>query len=310
MLVSILITSYNLAPYLAIAIDSALNQTYHNTEVIVVDDGSTDDSPAIIACYGDRVIAAFKENGGQVSAVNRAFKESHGELVCLLDADDVFELTKVESVVEAANSQPAAYLVHHQLQLIDAAGNPLHAPFPRRVSNGDIRSRASHAGGFFFHAVSSGLAFRRAYLERLFPLPAACDVQIGTEHYSVSLEADTYLAGPAALLAPVAGINRPLARYRLLESSRSHSFGGPADKMARYAAEMQALSTVMRETFGQTVDLRLDHHLEYQLLRCAAGEVSRMRTAAHMLRLTGMPPGLRCREAVRVCANRGSARRS
>ena len=89
-LVSILINNYNYAQYLSQAIDSALGQTYTNTEIIVVDDGSTDNSREIINSYGNQIISVLKENGGQASAINAGFAASKGDIICLLDADDIF----------------------------------------------------------------------------------------------------------------------------------------------------------------------------------------------------------------------------
>ena len=88
--VTILINNYNYARFLPAAIDSALSQTYHPLEVVVVDDGSTDESLDIIRDYGDRVRPVFKSNGGQASAFNAGFAASRGEVICLLDADDFF----------------------------------------------------------------------------------------------------------------------------------------------------------------------------------------------------------------------------
>ena len=87
-LVSIIISSYNYARFLPEAIDSALNQSYPNTEVIVVDDGSTDGSPGILAGYSDRIHAILKENGGQASALNAGFQASRGSVVLFVDSDD------------------------------------------------------------------------------------------------------------------------------------------------------------------------------------------------------------------------------
>ncbi len=70
LLVTILINNYNYGRFLRQAIDSALDQTYTNIEVLVVDDGSTDESRSVIYSYGDRVRAVFKENGGQASTFN------------------------------------------------------------------------------------------------------------------------------------------------------------------------------------------------------------------------------------------------
>src|SRR6476646_282737 len=95
-LVSILINNYNYERFLKDAIDSALNQTYSKIEVIVVDDGSTDNSRSVIESYQDKVTAIFKENGGQASAFNTGFEASQGEIICFLDADDMFQPEKVK----------------------------------------------------------------------------------------------------------------------------------------------------------------------------------------------------------------------
>src|SRR6188474_3407037 len=97
-LVSVIIDNYNYGRFLREAIDSALGQTYPRVEVIV-DDGSTDDSRAVIAAYGDRVVPVLKENGGQASAFNAGFAASRGELICFLDSDDAFKPEKVAAVV-------------------------------------------------------------------------------------------------------------------------------------------------------------------------------------------------------------------
>jgi Glycosyl transferase family 2 len=308
-LVSILISSYNYAPYLAASIDSALSQTHREVDVIVVDDGSTDDSPAILSSYGERVVSVLKENGGQVSALNAAFARSRGEIICFLDADDVFEPDKVERVVAAARDTPDAYLIHHQLQPIDKDGTPIHSSFPRHVAHGDLRDRVIRGGGWFFHPVSSGLAFRRSFAKRLFPIPTECVVRVGPETRRIMTEGDTYLAGPAALLAPVAGIQAPLTRYRVHGANRYA--GVPAtEAMRRYEAEVAALADVMRVKFDQSVDLNMDNHLQYQLHRCAAGEISRRGAAVRVMRSPSLPLALRVRETLRVAANRGAAART
>src|SRR5213594_4513645 len=79
-LASIIVNNYNYGRFLREAVDSALNQTYRNTEVIVVDDGSTDGSPDIIAGYGDRIVPILKQNGGQNSALNAGFSLSRGDV--------------------------------------------------------------------------------------------------------------------------------------------------------------------------------------------------------------------------------------
>jgi glycosyltransferase involved in cell wall biosynthesis len=105
-LVSIIINNYNYESYLPDAINSALNQTYAHTEVIVVDDGSTDSSHEIIQSYGNKIVSIIKENGGQSSAINAGFSASSGEIICLLDADDLFLPEKVSYVVDFFQNFP------------------------------------------------------------------------------------------------------------------------------------------------------------------------------------------------------------
>ena len=85
-MISIIINNYNYARFLRAAIDSALGQSYQPIEVLVVDDGSTDQSRAIIDSYGDRIRPVLKKNGGQASALNAGFAQSQGDSVIFLDA--------------------------------------------------------------------------------------------------------------------------------------------------------------------------------------------------------------------------------
>jgi hypothetical protein len=306
MLVSILIANFNYGRYLGDAIDSALGQTYRDIEVVVVDDGSTDNSIDVMESYGARIASVTKKNGGLASALNAAFERSHGDLLCMLDADDIFMSEKVEEVVAASRNAPDAYMIHHQLQIVDEAGKRLHAPFPRHVPDGHLRRRVIRSGGWFPHAVMSGLSFRRSYAERLFPVPERHAVRADPD--APPVWPDTHLAGPAALLAPVAGIQAPLACYRV--HGENLALGqNTADRLVQYEAEMRTLSDVMREQFGQPVELELDGHVDYQLLRCATREISRPRAAARLLRSPLLPVSLRIREALRLSINRGPAAR-
>jgi glycosyltransferase involved in cell wall biosynthesis len=115
MKVSIIINNYNYGHFLGAAIDSALAQSYAHTEVVVVDDGSTDDSREVIAGYGDRIRSIMKTNGGQASAFNAGFAASEGDVICLLDSDDFFYPNKVEQVVKAITAYPDVRWVFHPI---------------------------------------------------------------------------------------------------------------------------------------------------------------------------------------------------
>src|SRR5205085_4156172 len=89
----------NYGRFLRQAIDSALSQRYRQCEVIVVDDGSTDDSRRIIESYGDGIVSIMKENGGQASAFNAGFAACSGDVIIFLDADDLIDKEAVERIM-------------------------------------------------------------------------------------------------------------------------------------------------------------------------------------------------------------------
>jgi len=100
-MVSIIIPVYNGSNYMREAIDSALAQTYENCEVIVVNDGSTDDTEEIALSYGDKIRYFKKENGGVASALNLAIQEMKGEYFSWLSHDDIYYPYKVERQIKA-----------------------------------------------------------------------------------------------------------------------------------------------------------------------------------------------------------------
>ena len=128
-LASVVVDSYNYAPFLRDAIDSALGQTYENVELIVVDDGSTDESRAVLGEYEGRIVPVLKANGGQASALNAGFAASRGDVVCFLDSDDSLEPTAVEEAVQVLKD-PGVAKVHWPLWKIDAYGRPFGGVVP------------------------------------------------------------------------------------------------------------------------------------------------------------------------------------
>jgi glycosyltransferase involved in cell wall biosynthesis len=175
-LVSIIITSYNYDRYLREAIESALNQSYQNIEVIVVDDGSIDNSPQIIEEYGNRIISVLKSNEGQSSAINAGFSKSKGEIICLMDSDDVFCINKAKKVVDIFERFPQACWCFHPLRMVDKTDTLLSIYPPPPVSYNkiiDFRKQILSAKHCAWGSATSGLSFRRSLLEKILPLPAA-----------------------------------------------------------------------------------------------------------------------------------------
>jgi glycosyltransferase involved in cell wall biosynthesis len=181
-LVSILINNYNYGRYIREAIESALTQTYTHTEIVVVDDGSTDNSLEVAASFGDRVRLVRKENGGQASAFNAGFAASRGEIICFLDSDDLFIPTKVGRVVEIFGRYPQAGWCFNRLRMFgEDTGGP--ASIAVRARFGELDGRKATAAGKppFLPTATSGLSFRRDTLARILPMSEL--IRITSDNY-------------------------------------------------------------------------------------------------------------------------------
>lgn len=121
--VSVVISNYNYGRYLRQAIDSVLTQSRPPLEVLVVDDGSTDGSEAVVRRYGDRVRWVQQHCRGVSAARNLGVQESRGGLITFLDADDYWMPEKLERQVARWRQDPEAGLVHCGAQLVDERGH-------------------------------------------------------------------------------------------------------------------------------------------------------------------------------------------
>lgn len=181
-LVSILINNYNYGSFVSQSIDSALNQTYPHVEVIVVDDGSQDNSPEVIRSYGDKIIPVLKANGGQASALNAGFAKSSGDIICLLDADDIYLPHKVDEVVRAFHKDTnIGWFFHRSIayqseQLLSGSLTPIFeevdAKNPKEDSRKiDFRNAVRNAKTPDFAPATSNICLSRKLAERIFPMP-------------------------------------------------------------------------------------------------------------------------------------------
>ena len=221
-LVSIIILNYNHEKLLEKAIDSALQQIYPRKEIIVVDDGSTDNSHHIIAGYGGKIKTVFQENKGSASGWNAGLFASEGEIIFFLDADDVFLPHKIEKMVNfflQVLPNHSDVMIFHRLEMVTLDGIKLGFK-PKRVRNlqgkqkkGQLEMisqpdevyRYLQKWGFlpFRSAPTSGLALTRSLADKFFPLP------------SVRRFPDSFLLFGAMVLGFVYGTPCVLGRYVL-----------------------------------------------------------------------------------------------
>jgi glycosyltransferase involved in cell wall biosynthesis len=206
-LVSIIVNNYNYGRFLPEAIDSALNQTYRNVEVIVVDDGSTDTSRQLICIYSNQVISVLKENGGQASAFNAGFAQSQGQIIIFLDADDILKPDIVQRVVEVFQNNSDIAGVQYRLEIIDEKGQPTNTVIPPSylpLPNRDLRGKVVELLNCSSWSPTSGNAFAASTLRRILPMPEAL----------FRLSADYYLVRANAFCGPLKSLDGAGGYYR------------------------------------------------------------------------------------------------
>lgn len=249
-LVSIIVNNYNYGRFLDQAIDSALNQTYQPCEVIVVDDGSTDNSESVIAGFGSRIMPVLKEHGGQASALNAGFDRCHGKIVIFLDADDLLAPGAVEQYVHAFDHTPRAARVQSRLAIAGADGRPGKEHIPSTAApllSGDLRAQVlTHPDDLPWSAMS-GNAYPRWVLSRVMPIP--------TDVYPV-IGADMYLLNVTPLFGPIVSLDVVGGYYRV--------HGGNAYHRDRLDLEQTRL----------TITLSVETHREIARLAATAGSPS------------------------------------
>ena len=178
--VTVLMAAYNYARFIERSLDGVLQQEYpaDRLDVIVVDDSSTDDTPEILeryrTAYPDRVTVIRQANSGNRVAANTAFGLARGELIAMLDADDMWPLDKIRRQVELLMSNDRLGLVYCDTRVIDADDAVIHESYwdlydivPQR-GPGAFREIMSYAGNI---ALNSTILFRKELGRRFFPMP-------------------------------------------------------------------------------------------------------------------------------------------
>ena len=229
---SVIINNYNYGQYLNDAIQSVLDQDYPNVELILVDDGSTDNSIEVVSRWGDRLKAICKQNGGQGSAFNAGFAAASGEIIFFLDSDDLLHPNIVSKVVKTFESDNDIVKVQFRLQTCDENGSILNASIPsniERMRSGDLKDSILQFPDDLTWQPTSGNAFSAEVLKKIFPMPE--------EEYRIC--ADYYLSNIPGLFGSVVSI-KELGGYYRIHQQNNHKDS---------ALDLQKTREIIQRTF-------------------------------------------------------------
>jgi glycosyltransferase involved in cell wall biosynthesis len=256
--VSVIITCFNYAAYVAQAIESALAQTFTDVEIIVVDDGSTDGSAEVIARYEGRVRSIYQENQGTIAACLAGLGRSSGRFIIFLDADDLLEPTALSEAAPFFDESVSK--IQFMLQPIDADGIEIGRPFPRPVKafgSAALVSEISRRGCYDTPPTSGNIYRRDVY------------TQLGSLSYDYGID------GVAYLLAPFVGrvhfIEKALGKYRIHGANLSGTGSMLGTRMQRdsevFAKRLAHLSELLDKNGIDASAIRPSGEFQYRLER-------------------------------------------
>lgn len=234
--VSVLVAAYNSAQTIRATVDSALAQRYPNLEVVVVDDGSTDETPSLLKSYGNRIVVVSKQNGGVATSRNTAMRAASGDLFALLDGDDLCMPERVAVQVAALTADSDIALCSTEFSAFNADG-----PVAPRYSPTYYSALGRIEGGFRHllpetrMVMADGGTFRvqvgHAFPEILFGnflhpptvmFPRSTWAAVGDFDESLRNQCDWHWIARAAKAGRVAFVETPLLDYRLSPSQMTN----------------------------------------------------------------------------------------
>jgi len=241
--VSVLVDTYNHERFIEQAIASVLEQDFPATdrEIIVVDDGSQDRTPEIVARFAPQIHVIRKANGGQASAFNAGIPQCRGEIVTFLDGDDWWAPGKLKQVAAAFSENPGVGLIGHSITEVFADGarrSELVRESPRFRIDSVAGARLFRLRKSFLG--TSRMAYRTEILRR-----------IGVVPESLTIQADEFLFTLGALFSEVLLLREPLTFYRLHGQNLFQVSDGSVIALRRKHAVLLALADSLRLRFAE-----------------------------------------------------------
>lgn len=265
LMASIIIPNYNHGRYLSDAVQSVLNQAYRNFEVIVIDDGSTDNSREVAAQFGNQIRYIWQENQGLSAARNTGIRATTGDLIGLLDADDIYEPHFLSTLVFSLQANPTADGIYCGYRFVDDQNKPLPQIESRSIPSEQLHKAL--VGGNFL--VPESMLVRRHCYEAVGPFDESLRA---CEDWDIWLKITEQFN--------IIGTRQVLTRHRILPGSMSsdpirmltnrltviRQHFGPEPKNAKAGTSTQ------RQAYGRayltTAVEYLQYHDEAQAYEC------------------------------------------
>jgi glycosyltransferase involved in cell wall biosynthesis len=262
--ISVIMPVYNSANYLHAAIESILKQSFENFEFIIVDDGSTDDSLAIINSYHDKriILIVNKENKGIVNALNEGLKLSRGKYVARMDADDISFTERFAIQYQYLAQHPTCKLCGSFAIAIDSNGNKLNL-LKRPISNDEIKIQQLFKNSFIHPTVMIDRLIAQKFLYQ--------------EQYLFA--EDFFLFSQICLSYDVHNINEPLLFYRTHEHNITSQ-----KKEAMMASEKRVIAFILTQVLNE-VPSKDDIDLHHAIIRRNFNHIEPIAFENHLLSL-------------------------
>ena len=265
-LITALVDTYNHEKYIEQALASVLEQGLPaaELEIVVVDDGSTDETASIVHKFAPRVKLVRKKNGGQASAFNAGFAEARGEMVATLDGDDWWAPAKLATVAEALEKNPEVAAVGHGYYEYDEETKEtrLRAPAARQVINLATPETTRAAIPFWGFLLMGALTVRRRVLGRIMPLPE-----------EMVFMADTAIQAAAMAMGTLV-LEEPLFYYRY---HAQNFYAIDAEDVAKLRRKYAMTELVHDRVYGMLIDMGVSKESAAALLSGTRLDATRWR---------------------------------
>ncbi|MBR5472429.1 MAG: glycosyltransferase, partial [Clostridia bacterium] len=215
-LVSVTINAYNCEKYIAQTLESVINQSYKNLQIIVIDDASTDNTANVIKCFDDPRIELYtlEKNGHISNAINEGYRRVRGEYMVHIDSDDIMLPDLIEKTVEFLENNAEYGAVFHRPTIIDQNGNDVRDEFLENVFNTPAKTQTDFVRLFFDssnHLLHPGSTMRKNVMD-----------DIGFHNMSLCYLHDFDYWTRLVLKYPIYVFEQPLIKYRM-DTSGAHN---------------------------------------------------------------------------------------